>query len=78
MEWIQFGILLITLGSFVWSNKADMNAYRAEASADRRDMLNIIRAVESEMKDFHGRLERIDAEFKAYLMRSRGGDSVDK
>ncbi len=27
-----------------------------------------IEAIHQEMKDFHGRLERQDAEFKAYLM----------
>jgi hypothetical protein len=68
MEWMQFAIFLITVLGFFWATRSDMNSYRAEAAADRRDILGLIRSIEQEMKDFHGRLERQDAEFKAHLM----------
>lgn len=35
---------------------------------DIRAINNTINAIHDEMKDFHGRLERQDAEFKAHLM----------
>jgi hypothetical protein len=41
---------------------------RSEASADRRDIVNLIIAIKEEMKDFHGRLERQDAEFRTRLL----------
>ena len=79
MEWLQFAIFLLTVGGIYWTTRADLNAFRAEATADRRDILQLIRSIEQEsrrfqsamaeeMKDFHGKLERHDAEFKAYLM----------
>lgn len=33
---------------------------RIEANADRRDILNIIREIQVEMKEFHGRLCAIE------------------
>lgn len=67
MDWTQ--VLVMVLGNaafiiplFLWN--------RAEANSDRRDMLTIISGIQDEMKDFHGRLERQDAEFKAHLMYS--------
>lgn len=60
MDWVQFGILIVTVGGFIWTMKTDMNAYRAEASADRRDMLQISRDIQQEIKDFHGRLCAIE------------------
>lgn len=66
MDWMQFGILIVTVGGFIWTMKTDMNAYRAEASADRRDMLQLIKSIEIEMRDFHGRLCAIEE-------RNRGG-----
>jgi archaellum component FlaC len=35
-------------------------------------MLGMIDGIQKEMKDFHGRLERLDAEFKAFLMKKDG------
>lgn len=69
MEWIQFLILLISVGGmFMWL-KSDIALNRTEAAADRRDLLTIIREIQQENKDFHGRLERQDAEFKGILSR---------
>lgn len=68
MDWIQFGILLISLGSmFMWL-RSDINLNRTEAAADRRDLLQIIREIQAENKDFHGRLERHDTEYKSQMM----------
>lgn len=56
MDWVQFSILLITiLGIFIWI-KQDLSFYRSEATADRRDILQLIRSIQEEIKDFHGRL----------------------
>ena len=58
MEWTQFLIMILTMGGlFFWN--------RSESNADRRDMVNLIIQIKDEMKDFHGRLEKQDAEFKA-------------
>lgn len=50
-------------GLFAW-NRAEANSDRREAAAkrdeDRKDMLAIIKAIETEMKDFHGRLCAIE------------------
>ncbi len=60
MDWTQFAILLITILALIWSLRSDIQQNRAEASADRRDMLQIMRCIESEIKDFHGRLCAIE------------------
>jgi hypothetical protein len=65
--WLQvaaliFGNLSFIVPLFLWN--------RSEANADRRDLVNVVRGIQEEMKDFHGRLERQDAEFKAHLMNS--------
>lgn len=47
MEWSQFIILLITIaGLFLWN--------RSEARTDNRRALDLIDAIQKEMKDFHG------------------------
>jgi len=57
------GIIAITVGStialFLWN--------RAEASADRRDIVNLIIAIKEDMKDFHTQLQLQDKEFKMRL-----------
>ena len=57
MDWTQ--VLAIILGNvaliiplFFWN--------RSEANSDRRDMMNLIRGIQEEMKDFHGRLCAIE------------------
>ena len=60
MEWAQFAILLLTvLGMFLWL-KQDIAFNRSESSADRRDILQLIRSIQEEIKDFHGRLCAIE------------------
>lgn len=63
MEWAQFALLLISIGGmFAWL-RADIAINRTEAAADRRDLLQIIRSIQEEMKDFHGRLCSIESRY---------------
>ncbi len=74
MEWAQFAILLISIGGmFAWL-RSDISINRTEAAADRRDLLQIVRSVQSEsrtmieaikeeIKDFHGRLCSIETKY---------------
>lgn len=64
MEWSQ--VIAVILGNagvflpiFFW--------IRTEANADRRDIASILNEMKQEMKEFHGRLERMDAEHKAAM-----------
>lgn len=56
----NIGLVVAMFLMFLWA--------RAESRADIRMMLGMIDGIQKEMKDFHGRLERLDAEFKAHLM----------
>ena len=74
MDWVQFSVFLVTMCGFWLAGRhdlnifrSDLNSLRAEAAADRRDILQLIRSIEQEVKDFHGRLERQDAEFRGTL-----------
>jgi len=65
MDWIQFtifflGNIVFTLTLWLWS--------RAESRSDTRMILELIGDIHKEMKDFHGRLERMDADFKNHLI----------
>ena len=60
MDWMQFVIFIAsTVGLFFW-NRSESNADRREAAADRRDILQLIRNIQEEIKDFHGRLCAIE------------------
>lgn len=67
MEWGQVIALIavnvtlsgIMIGLFMM-NRNDMTSYRADAAADRRDLLQISRNIQQEIKDFHGRLCAIE------------------
>jgi len=64
MEWVQFIIFFLgVFGLWLW-NRSESNADRKEAAADRRDILNLIRSIEKEMKDFHGRLCAIEEKYR--------------
>jgi hypothetical protein len=73
MDWIQFSLFLISMaGMFLWQrteSRSDLRELRADAAADRRDIMNLIKEIKDEMKDFHGRLERQDAEFRGRMER---------
>lgn len=56
MDWAQFGLMLVTLaGLFFWN--------RSEANSDRRDMVNVLKGIQDEMKDFHGRLCTLEEKY---------------
>lgn len=57
-EWVQFLIVVLTIGSFLWMARSDYHHLDAK-----------IDAIQAEMKGFHGRLERQDAEFKAFMRK---------
>jgi hypothetical protein len=52
----------MTITLFLWS--------RSEARHDQAQIRDLIASIQQEMKDFHGRLERQDAEFKSHMMYS--------
>ena len=85
MDWLQvlvivFGNLAWIMPLFLWSrseSRADMrhvdaqlNAQRGMIDEMRRESREFNERWFQETRDFHGRLERIDAEFKAHLMHS--------
>lgn len=51
--------LAVTIPLFLWN--------RTEANSDRRMFYDLLQGIKDDMKDFHGKLERQDAEFKARL-----------
>ena len=61
----------VNVALFSWI-RTDVKEIKTEAAADRRDILQLIRGIQEEIKDFHGKLERNDAEFKAHLMYEHG------
>lgn len=69
-QWIQIITLIatnivFTLTLWLWN--------RAESRADIRTMLELIMEIKEESKDFHGRLERQDAEFKSHMQYANHG-----
>lgn len=68
MDWAQFATFIITNTAFsltLWFwQRSDLNHLASEAAADRRDILNLIRSIDQEMKDFHGRLCAIEEKRK--------------
>lgn len=40
--------------------RGEANSLRAEAKEDRKDLINLVRSIENEMKDFHYRLLEIE------------------
>jgi hypothetical protein len=60
MDWIQFAIFLSAMaGMFSWL-RSDIQQQRTESACDRRDLLQLIREIKDEIKDFHGRLCAIE------------------
>lgn len=60
MDWIQvLTIIGVNLGIFMWlrtEGNADRRHLQTELAADRREMLQIIRNIQDEMKDFHTKM----------------------
>jgi len=64
MEWTQvLTIIASNLALFIWA-RTEANSDRKQLeniiNADRRDMLQILREMKEELKDFHGRLCAIE------------------
>lgn len=68
MEWYQiisivFGNITWVLPLFLWARSENRNDWRKcdeENKQLRRDMIDIMRSIDKEMKDFHGRLCAIE------------------
>ncbi len=60
MDWTQFALFTFAMIGVMWSLKSDIQQNRAEAAADRRDILQLLIAIQDEIKDFHGRLCAIE------------------
>jgi hypothetical protein len=77
MDWTQvlaiFTVIIANLGTIIalyiqMDRKIDEN---------RKETNDILRAIQQEMRDFHGRLERIDTDFKNHIMYCHGdGDKL--
>lgn len=67
--WIQ---VLTIIGS----NLVIMLTFFGVSISLHNGMREEIRAINQEMKDFHGKLERQDAEFKAHLLNTRSVPDV--
>jgi hypothetical protein len=69
-QWTQIITLIVTnivftLTLWLWN--------RSESRSDITTMLSLIVTIKDEMKDFHGTLERQDAEFKSHLKYANHG-----
>ena len=54
-----FAMIGIVIAMMFWS-RSEANSLRSEAKEDRKDLLQISRNIETEMKDFHYRLLEIE------------------
>jgi len=72
MEWYQVGtivgsnivLILGMLGTVIgiWLHQdKKLDEYRKNSDVDRREIVGLIKAIQDEMKDFHGRLCAIEA-----------------
>ena len=75
MDWTQvlaiFTVIIANLGTIIalyiqMDRKIDEN---------RKETNDILRSIQQEMRDFHGRMERIDTEFKNHIMYCHGGEN---
>lgn len=68
MDWLQFIIFCAGLfGLFFW-NRSESRADIRNMDAKLESTRELVRAIHDEMKDFHSRLEKQDAEYKAHLI----------
>ncbi len=70
--WLQIlAVIGTNIALFVWARteaSSDRRQFQSETANDRREILQIIRGIQEEIRDFHGRLERQDAEFKSHML----------
>jgi len=67
MEWLQFLITILTIASFLWMARSDYRHLDTKIDAISKEMNDFRDKWALETKDFHGRLEKQDAEFKAFM-----------
>lgn len=68
MDWIQFTVFFLgnsVLGFTLWlwnrtEGAAERREILAKTCADRREIMNLLNAIQAEIKDFHGRLCAIE------------------
>jgi hypothetical protein len=64
MEWTQFLILIVTMGGLFFWNRSEARADARKADEEtktlRRELIDAMRSIEAEFKDFHGRLCAIE------------------
>jgi hypothetical protein len=72
MEWTQFVLFLIAIGGMYYSLKNDSKEDRQRAAEDRKEIIKTIRAIESESKDFHGRLCTLEERYLQIIQQKLG------
>jgi hypothetical protein len=83
IEWEVYSpVLAMILGNaafiiplFLWNraeSRSDIRHIESQMQSMREMTSFQLLGIREEMKDFHGRLERQDAEFKAYIMHRKG------
>lgn len=75
-----FAIIATNLGTvialFVHSDKKmDVNRIQSDKKMEdnRRETNAILNGIREDIREFHGRLEKQDAEFKSHMMHAHGG-----
>jgi len=72
MEWLQFLITIITIGTFLWMARSDYRHLDAKIDANHKETHAKIDAnhkdMEQLMRDFHGRLCAIEEKRNRILM----------
>ncbi len=68
MNWLQ--VIVIAFGNIAWmlpvffwlrsESRADARHFDQETKEIRREMIDVMRSIQEEMKDFHGRLCAIE------------------
>src|ERR1700678_3816299 len=80
MEWVQFVIFFLgVFGLFIWNRaeaRSDARHMDAQVKSNRdlifevhRETASLIQGIRDDMKDFHGKLERQDAEFRGIMAK---------
>jgi len=66
MDWLQVSTIVgANLGMFLWATR--------QSRTDFLHVMRVIDEIKKETKDFHGKLERQDADFKSHLKYANHG-----
>lgn len=60
MDWIQFSLFLLSMGGMWLSSRSDWRRTDTKIEEHRKETNEILRAIQAEIKDFHGRLCKIE------------------